>query len=371
MNRLVIELLSVEKGKAYGYQEYIFNLLNYFYLHKESIKSKEILILCKESERGLFEKYADKFQILGYSYNSYLKRYWLESVLPLKLKLGRGDILFRTGNYSGWIKKCSEILVIHDLLFKRKEWIPSNIMRWQREIYLPHSVKSADKIVAISNFTKEDVEHYYPNAIGKVEVIYNSFNFRKYDEISSFEKLNFSYFLTIANSADYKNLKTVLKAFSSYCKDGGDKNLVYVGKIMQESEAGREYEKLPVEVQSRIISKRNISNAELGSLYKNAACYISASKFEGLGMPVVEAMSFGVPVLLSDIPPHREVSLGKGDYFECEDAITLARKMRSLCVDHYDYGQEIREIFSEQNTSARYISLINKLTERIGTDRED
>lgn len=360
MNRLIIELLSVEKGKAYGYQEYVFNLLNYFYLHREEIKSKEIIIVCKTSEKELFQKYADKFNILSYSYNNYLKRYWLETILPVKLHLDINDLLFRSGNYSGWIKRCPEVLVIHDLLFKRKEWVPSKLMRWQREVWMPKSIKNADRIIAISNFTKNDVENYYPNSKGKIEVIYNSMNFSKFEgeDIASFGK---DYFLAISMNADFKNQKTILRAFEKYVNAGGEMNLVMIGKQKTNSEAGLTFLSLLPKTQKRIVWKSNISNAELGSIYRGASCFISASLFEGLGMPVVEAMSFGLPVLLSDIPPHREVSLGKGVYFDSLDDEELFKKMNNISLGKRNYDIDIRTLFSEANTSAKYIRLFNEM----------
>lgn len=363
MNRLVIELLSVERGKAYGFQEYIFNLLDYFYRKRDDIKCKDIIILCKDTSASLFKKYLDKFVIRGYSYNSYFKRYWLEIVAPIRLKLGKNDLLFTPGNYSGFIKCCPELLVIHDLLFKRKDWIPSSLMRLQREIYVPRSIKKADKIVAISNFTKDDVEHYYPQSKGKVEVIYNSMNFSKYDG-DDIVDLGCDYFLAISNNADYKNQKTILNAFQKYVKEKGDKNLVIIGKMSPNSEAGALYSSLSLEIKDRIIIKSNISNKELGSIYRGASCFISASLFEGLGMPVVEAMSFNLPVLISEIPPHREVSMGQALFFSPLDSDELANKMISMDFSKRNYGSSIRELFSERNTSAKYIKVINSFAEK-------
>lgn len=357
-NRLVIELLSLEKNKAFGFQEYVLNLLNYFYRHSEELLYDRIIIWCKSSSLDLFSRFNDRFEIVGFKYTSYLKRHWLQTYLPIKYKLSGSDLLFTPGNYSGIIKRCPELLTIHDLLYKHKEWIPSQIMRWQRELLMPISIRKADKIVAISNFTKSEVEYYYPIVIGKTEVIYNAFDFGKFDEEYSTD-ITGSYFLAISNNADYKNQKTILKAFQKYCESNGENRLVFIGHLKEDSEVGGLFAQLPAPIKDRIIWKSNVSNAELGAIYRGASCFISASKFEGLGMPIVEAMSFGLPVLLSDIPPHREVSMNKGVYFESTDAASLSEKM--LCVNSNTraFDKEIKEMFSDNNTSARYIRLIN------------
>ena len=225
---------------------------------------------------------------------------------------------------------------------------------------IPISIRKADKIVAISQFTKDDIEHFYPKSTGKVQVIYNSFNFGKFDGGEA-AHVGADYFIAISTNADYKNQKTILEAFYSYCEKGGEKRLVIIGRLNNETEAGKIYERLSKVVKDRIIWKSNIPNSELGALYRGASCFISASKFEGLGMPVVEAMSFGLPVLLSDIPPHREVSINKGEYFEPTDVDKLADKMLKMSFEKREYVTDIKAMFSEENTSAKYVELINQM----------
>lgn len=358
--RLVIELLGLEKKKAYGFREYVFNLLDYFYNHREDIPYTHIIIWCKNTERELFSRFMEKFEIVAIPYSSYIKKHWLQTYLPIKYGLGKQDLLFSPGNISGLLKHSTEILTIHDLLFKRKDWLPNRWMRWQREILIPISIRKADRIVAISQFTRTDVERYYPVAKGKIEVIYNSFNFEKYERQETSE-IGVPYFLAISTNANYKNQKTILKAYKLYFSKGGGKKLVIVGKLNEGTEAYNVYQHLPAEVKMNIVWMSGVSNQELGALYRDASCFISASKFEGLGMPVVEAMSFGLPVLLSDIPPHREVSMNKGEYFNPSDVGTLSEKMLKMSFDKREYGIDIRTKFSEENTSAKYIELINRI----------
>lgn len=357
-NRFIIDLLIIKRNQSSGYQEYIFNLLSYFYNHREDICYKKIVLWCKNTEIDAFRDYSDKFEIKSFKYSSYLKRFYLQTFLPISEKLQRDDLLFSPGNTSGLFKRCYEILTVHDLLFKRKELLPRRAMRWQRQLMIPISIKKADKIIAISNFTKNDIELYYPNAKEKIEVVYNSMNFKKFNHQPTGHPPKM-YFLAICSNAYHKNFRTILKAFNIYCQNGGNLNLIFIGKIYESGPAYDEYMSLPENVKRRITAKSNISNAELGELYENATCYISASLFEGLGMPVVEAMSFGLPVILSNIPPHREISQNRGEYFEPTNAIQLAAKMEGVNNIRKDYRNTIMEVFSEKNTSANYIRIIN------------
>ena len=119
--RFIIDLLTLEKGKAYGFHEYVFNLLNYFYNHRGDICYSKIVIWCKESEKELFSHFNDKLEIEGFKYSSYVKKHWLQTFLPFKYGLNKEDLLFSPGNISGIVRCSSEILTIHDLLFKRKD----------------------------------------------------------------------------------------------------------------------------------------------------------------------------------------------------------------------------------------------------------
>lgn len=360
MSRLIIDLLGLEKGKAYGFQEYIFNLLNYFYAHRENVRYEKIVIWCKDSSKDMLNGFEDKFDIEVYSYSTYIRKQWIQTVLPIRSNITKKDLLFSPGNISGLIKRGTELLTIHDLLFKRKEWMPSKLMRLQREVLVPISIKKADKIVAISHFTKDDVEHFYPQAKGKIEVIYNSFNFSKYEGNETLP-IGLNYFLAISTNANYKNQKTILEAYKQYYAKGGRLKIVFVSKMRVGTDAYFVYKCLPQSIKANVVWVSNISNEELGALYKGASCFISASMFEGLGMPVVEAMSFGLPVLLSDIPPHREISQEKGELFDPNDVKGLASKMLSMSFEKCSYGDDIRNLFSEENTSAKYVEVINEL----------
>lgn len=357
---LYIDLLLIKKGVSSGYQEYVFNLLNYFYNHRDEIVYDKIVIWCKESEKGAFDSFKDRFDVRGFPFSSYMKRIYLQTVLPLTEGVRKGDLIFSPGNTSGLLKRGKELLTVHDLLYKRKKWLPKQLMRLHREFYIPRSLHKADTIVAISHFTKDDIVRYYPFAKNKIQVIYNSMNFDKFGHQSS-PSTGSKYFLAICSNAYHKNFSTVLRGFECYCTKGGNNNLIFVGRISNTGAAYETYNSLPSEIRNRIQTVENIPNEELGQLYRGASAYISASLFEGLGMPVVEAMYFNIPVILSDIPPHREVSMNRGLYFKPNDAEELSERMLTLNKDNCTFADDVKEMFSEENTSGKYVQVINSL----------
>lgn len=362
MSRIIIEILAFEQGKSFGYQEYVLNLLDYYYVYHNNLKFVNITVVCCKGQEKYLKKYADRMNIYTCTCGSVLIRLLKQTWLPFTLKVQKEDVILFTANYSSLLKRCKYVLVIHDLLFKHKSWLPNRFMRWQREFYLPISIKNADKVICISKFTEKEVLYHYPKAKGKTKVIYNYFNFQKYFVFSNVKKENI--FISVCSSAYHKNTITVLKAFCEYYQRGGIFNLIFVGNLAKNSEAGRFYGDLDIGIKNRIQFFYKIDNATLGMLYRRSKAYISASLFEGLGMPIVEAMYFDLPVVLSDDEVFHEVSMDKGIYFNPLDYNELVDIFFNIEHDIYrseNFSELIKRHYSEENTSALYVKLLNSL----------
>lgn len=364
--RLIIEALAFEYGKAFGYQEYIFNLLDYIYKHRKDILYDDVIVICLDSQSKYFTQYRNEISIKSYRCTSVYTRLFIQSYMPFDLRLTKQDLVLYTANYTSLFKKASYILVIHDLLFKRRSLFPYTLMRLQRQFYLPISVKLADKIVAISEFTARDVNSYYRNSTRKIDVIYNYFNFKKFPELQNIIKED--YFISVCSSAYHKNTITVLKAFDKYSLKGGEYKLVLVGALKQKTESYLFYNQMSDLVKQKIFIYDKIDNNFLALLYTQSKAYISASLFEGLGMPIVEAMFFNLPVILSDYPVFHEVSMDKGIYFNPLVTDDLVDKMFFIERNQdysYNYKDEIIKMYSENNTSRKYIDLFNDIYNQI------
>lgn len=363
MKKLVIDALIFEPHKAYGYQEYLFNLLDYFYINRASIKYEKIIIACSKKSCNYFEKYSDIFEISPLNFSTKLGHLWVQNLLKYKFHLNKKDLVLFTYNYSSLIKQGQHLLVIHDLLYLRKNYLPNFMMRFQRRIFIPRSIQLSDKIIAISNFTKQDIIRNYPNNPNRIDVIYNYFNFEKFN-VSFSEDMNieFDYFLSICSSAYHKNTITVLRGFVIFAQSNRNTHLVLVGGIVHDnSELYSFYKIIPDFIKCRIHVYENVANSTLRYLYSHAMGFISATLFEGLGMPIVEAMYFNLPLILSNIEVCREVSLNMGRYFESMDYLKLSQYFAEVENQHKRTSTKNNalEMYSEKETSERYINLIN------------
>ncbi len=370
MRTLVIEALSLNYGKYYGFQEYLLNILRYFKKHRLDIQADRVVIACKNVDRKVFEAFAPELEIQALLVKNTLHRYYVLNTLGKRMNLDKDDIILFTNNYSALTRQCKHILVIHDLLYLRKEYMPNRAFRLQRNLFVPRSVKIADKVIAISKWVKQDIEEQFNvKAPNKVIAIYNYFDFNKFYKGEPSQKIidlckGRDYFLVVCSGAVHKNTVTTLKAYDEYIRRGGTKDLLVIGGL--DDYLLDIISEFDISVRNHILSCCHVSNSDLCHIYQHASAYISATLFEGLGMPIVEALFFGIPCIVSDIPVIKEVTLGHASFFYPLDYEALCTLMEQATIPHQrTETMYIKDIYSTDNTVKRYIcDVINPLFQK-------
>lgn len=367
--RLIIEALSLNYNRYFGFQEYLFNLLTYIKQHRQEVKVEKIIILCKKKDISAFITFEPEFELQSFDVHNSLERYVLLNMLGSKMNLQPNDILLFTNNYSSFRKKCYHILVIHDLLYLRRKYAPNFFFRLQRALFVSKSAKIANKVISISKWVKDDIIENLAVDPSKVVAIYNNFNFDKFEAGKTTDKIrNFcekkEYFLVVCANAVHKNTITTLSAFERYREMGGNKSLVVLGKLSKDQQMV--VDRMSCQVKQSVFNISNISNVDLGYLYKKAFAYISATLFEGLGMPIVEAMYFGLPCIVSDIPVIREVTDNLAIYFNPLEVNQLVDCMLSVKQSlMQSQAQKIAMLnkYNGKNTIGKYVELINEIVQ--------
>ena len=356
---LYIDALTFRFGKAFGYNEYLMNLLDYFHECRDSLKFSDITIVCESSQEKYFQKYCDRFKIRSFRFPTFFHRALHQCFWNMESGIKKNDVVLCTANYAPFFKRGKEVLVIHDLLFRHKKLnrrLPL-VWRLQRHLFVPRSIFRADKIIAISNFTRAEIKKYYKKE-EEVEVVYNSFKFEKFENSNEGRNAMRDYIIVVSSSASHKRIEFILRAFARYRGMGGRLNLVIIGRIESNPEAMKVYEGLPEEVRSSITVVHGLSEMELSGMYSRARLYLSASLYEGLGMPIVEAMCCSLPIVLPDSPLiFKEVTNGNAIFFDSSSEGSLAETLlasEEMGKVHYNMDR-----FSKENTSKRYIELLN------------
>lgn len=243
------------------------------------------------------------------------------------------------------------IVTVHDMIPEMfPEYFPSGNPHARKEEH----IFSADAIACVSETTKSDLMALYPDL--NVPVVVTPLGVSE-EFHPSFETQgdHANYFLFVGPRGNYKNFDLLLEAFALIFKSTTASLLLVGGGSIQPSEASR-FSELGLE--NRILHATP-KNSELVEMYQKAICLIYPSKYEGFGLPPLEAMASGCPVLLSETPALREVAGNAGEYFPASDPESLAAKMIEMSTnaefrrDSRERGLERASLFSWSQTASK------------------
>lgn len=190
-------------------------------------------------------------------------------------------------------------------------------------------VERADKIIAISENTKNDLLKYLDIDENKIDIIHHGISTEqpKYEQIKNLPK---RYILFVGTRVSYKNFYMLAEAFKILSEKDDDLSLVLAG--------GGELGLAEMEYLRRtdIIEKTmqiSATDGELNTLYKNAICFVYPSLYEGFGLPILEAFKNNCPVLLSNCSCFPEVAGSAARYFEQQYLDSLVEELSLIIYD--------------------------------------
>lgn len=240
---------------------------------------------------------------------------WLKVVLPFLLKKNKIDVFWQPDHILPIkVKGIKYYVTIHDLSGYKLQNVALKKVEIVSKLFMKKTCKDASKIITISEYTKRDIIDCLSVDPEKIEVIYNGDSPYKKPTIITKEqnevckkKYNIKkpYFLFVGTINPRKNVLTIVKAFNK-TKVKKDSQLVIVGEYGWNSQDVRnEIEKS--EYKDDIIVTGYVSESEKEILYRNASCFVFPSILEGFGLPILEAMSVGIPVITSNVSSLPEV----------------------------------------------------------------
>lgn len=241
------------------------------------------------------------------------------------------------------------VVTLHDVTPLTVEGVMPSALR--RTAYLAlnrRAARVASAIITPSAFTARDVERLLPAAVGKTVVTGEGADDFASGEPGALpqalaELASEPYVLSMGSTRPHKDLPTLLRAFSRLAEEHADLRLLLVG---EEVAGYLDASGLPKAAQSRIWFTGRVTDAELRSLYAGARVFVFPSLYEGFGLPPLEAMALGAPVVCANAASLPEVvgdaalMFSAGDHTALVDAVNVVLSDRVVRDELVDAGRE-------------------------------
>ncbi len=281
-----------------------------------------------------------------YKRDDLIRKIWWENyLLPKKIKEDKCDVFLSLYQSATIIKDAKHIMLVHDIIPKL---FPKYLNNLRKKIYqmLVHSaIKKADKIISISHRTEKDLIQHLSIDAAKISVAYIDVDEIYKKEVLEKEsqrvlrkyKLKPGYILAGGGLEVRKNIKGVLEAYKilqeKYGQAGWVPKLAVYGKLMPElaplvTDAEKIANELGIKKNVKLLDC--VPQNDLPVLYKNASVFVYPSFYEGFGMPVLEAMNQGTPVLTSKTSSLPEVGSDAVLYCDPEKSDDIAAVIRNI-----------------------------------------
>ncbi|OQA12411.1 MAG: D-inositol 3-phosphate glycosyltransferase [Bacteroidetes bacterium ADurb.Bin397] len=317
------------------------------------------------SDEFVFGKNVTPVALFPQARHPFLYYWWFEHSIPAALKKYKADVFYSPDGYLSLSTKVPQVGVIHDLNFEHYPDDLPFLTRLYYRYFFPRFAKKAARIITVSEYSKSDLVKCYDITPDKIDVAFNGVNdLYKPVSIETQQLIRNKYtggapyFIFVGMLHQRKNIANLLRAFENYRhRPGANAKLLIVGhrkwwtNEMETVYTGMKY-------RDEVVFTGRQPIEELVLLVGSALAMTYVSYFEGFGVPIVEAMRCGVPVITSDVTSMPEVSGDAAiltDPFNPEsiaDAMNTIATNETLRKTLAEKGIERAKLFDWDKTSA-------------------
>jgi len=327
--RIGIDIRELEKNKMTGIARFIENFLSYAVNYDQ--KNQYILFgnqktCCRVKSENVMVKVIPEFN----------KFYWDQIVLASQIKKENIDVFFSPYHKCPIFSPVKKVITVHDIYPFLITGFDSRFKMLLKRRYYDLMFSRADKIISVTQYTKQKMLELSAVSAGKIEVVYNSVGeeFRSLDKQLCQEKVreafgvNAGFILYVGNFKPHKNLNTLVRAYNALDCGLKEKFQLVIAAKKDEFFPGFYRWVKDLDLERSVIFTDLVESADLVSLYNAASLYISISLCEGFGLPFIEAMACATPVIAADSTAISEVVRDAAILVEPCDAaaVTLAIK---------------------------------------------
>ena len=297
-------------------------------------------------------------------------RHWF---IPQILRLYRLDIYHNPANIIPFFHFKKSVITVHDLaVYKHPEWFPAGQF-FNIRILIPWSIAKAKKIIAVSQNTKDDLIKLFNVRKDKIEVIHEGVE--DYSNLPVEEgkigdkiKIKDPYFVFIGTLEPRKNLGRLIEAFAEFLKISQNQNF----KLVLAGKKGWKFEPIFATIEKlglkdKVIYLGYIGLEEKINLLKNAVALTYPSLYEGFGLPLIEAMNLGVPIITSNIASIPELVIDNAILIDPYDIGSIKAAMQKIATDDQlreslaKKGRGIAQNFTWQECAKKTLTVYESL----------
>lgn len=371
--KIGIEAQRIFRPKKHGMDIYALELIRAI----QQLDTQNEYVVFVKPDKDVCLQSSQNLKVVEVKGKTYID--WEQIALPKAIEQENIDLMHFTSNTASVNIKCPFILTLHDIIYLEKFFSKGSLYQVAGHFYrrwnVPKIAPKAEYVLTVSEFEKLQIQKSLGIKYTQLKAIYNAYNqnFRMIEDEEALEQVRKKYNLPcdfiffLGNKAPKKNMKRVLEAYAAYI----DQNLTPLNLVIAES-SENDIMQLLTEINRKDIFEKIIligyvQHSELPYIYNLATLFLYPSLRESFGIPIIEAMACGTPVITSNTSAMPEVADDAAMLVNPFDVEAITQAIRKVLenkklYNHLKYSGLNRAMaFSWENTAQKTINLYNDI----------
>lgn len=339
-------------------------------------KENEYYIIVRPGEDNCTLTESENFKIIIIKCPTYFL--WEQIALPLAIKRIKPDIFHCTSNTGPlFFCKTKLMLTLHDIIFleprqSTNKSVYQNLGWYYRKLVVPRILKKCVKIITVSNFEADRIREKLSLEKDVVNVVFNGYS-KHFKPISDYCQVtqkytgHKSYIFFLGNTDPKKNTSRVIAGYAKYLKLSKSPLYLIIADLNEDILDSILLQENQESIKPFIILSGYIPNKDLPFIYSGAKVFLYPSLRESFGIPILESMACGTPVITSNISAIPEIAGEGAILINPLNTDEIAKKLLQLETDEVFYrnqivyGLERVKQFSWENTAREILKIYNNI----------
>lgn len=302
---------------------------------------------------------------------------WEQFFLPRLLRRVKADLLHCTSNTAPISCHVPLVLTLHDIIFMEKQRdrnksLYQRLGRIYRRLVVPLIIKSVDKVITVSYFEEENIRQHYAQLNNKLVTIYNGVSpiFQPIEPNHRGDIDKGEYWFLLGNTDPKKNIRNTLKGYAYYLQKSHKQKMLLIADLTDQHVNWLLDELNLRNIRDFIVVKKYIPHTALVETYNKAFAFLYPSIRESFGLPLLESMACGTPVITSNRSAMPEIAGNDAVYVDPLSPVSIAEGMLSLEEDRNLYQENIArglkrsKNFTWDSTALQTLAVYNDILEQ-------